>query len=118
MAKELRKRFDLKVRGVLGSGPKDDKSIRILNRIVSSDEHGVTYGCDQRHAEIVLKQLKIKEEGVKSVVAPGIKQDPGESKPLDSAMASQYRSLTMRLNYLAQDRADICSSLGRNSQGE
>ena len=47
--------------------------------------------------------------GVKSVVTPGIKEDitVGETKPLDSAMASQYRSMTMRLNYVAQDRADL-----------
>ena len=45
LAKELKKHFDLKVRGVLGSGPKDDKSSRILNRIVSWDEHGITYEC-------------------------------------------------------------------------
>ncbi len=47
------------------------------------------------------------ETGVKSVVAPGIGEDPRESKHLDSAMASQYRSTTMRLKYLAQDRADV-----------
>ncbi len=57
LAEELRKHIDLKVPGVLGSGPKDDKSTRRLNRIVSWDEQGITYECDQRHAEIIVKQL-------------------------------------------------------------
>ena len=35
LADELRKHFNLKMGRVLGSGPKDDKSARILNRIVA-----------------------------------------------------------------------------------
>ena len=34
-ANELRKHFDLKERGVLGSGPTDDNIKRILKRILS-----------------------------------------------------------------------------------
>ena len=41
------------------------------------------------------------------MVTPGIKQNPGDSKPLDSAVASQYRPLIVKLDYLAQDRADV-----------
>ena len=51
--------------------------------------------------------MDMNEAGGKSVVTPRINEDLGEAKHLDSAMASQYRSRTMRLNYLAQDRADV-----------
>ena len=55
----------------------------------------------------VLSRWFIKGCHMALYVTPGIKQDPGESKPLDSGMASRHRSLTMRINYLAQDRADV-----------
>ena len=77
LANELRKHVDLKVRGILGSGPKDNKSVRILNRIVSCDGDGVTYESDQRHTGSIIKQLDMNESGVKSVFTPGIKEDPG-----------------------------------------
>ena len=60
MANELKKHFDFKVHGVLGSSPKDETNVRILNRIVSWGEDGITYDGDQRHTEIIVKQLKMK----------------------------------------------------------
>ena len=84
LADELRNHLSLKVRGVLGSGPKNAKSIRILNRIVSWNNDGITYESDQGHAEIIVKQLKMNETGVKLVANSGIKGDLGETKHLDS----------------------------------
>ena len=48
------------------------------------------------------------DKGVNSVVTPGVKDDSGQDDtPLDAEMSSLHRSLTMRINYLAQDRADL-----------
>ena len=66
---ELQKVYELKVRATLGPEPNDDKSVRILNRIVSWSEQGIQYEPDQRHVEIVIKALGL-EKG-KSVVTPG-----------------------------------------------
>ena len=42
----------IKMRGKLGWSEGDDKSIRILNRVVTCTEQGLEYEADQRHAEI------------------------------------------------------------------
>ena len=38
----------------------DDKGVRILNRIVTWDEEGIRYEVDQRHADIIIRQLGLK----------------------------------------------------------
>ena len=50
-------RFDVKFRGRLGPGPRDDKSIRVLNRVVEWTENGLSYEADQRHADLIVKGL-------------------------------------------------------------
>ncbi len=116
ITKELQKVYELKVKATLGPEPHDDKSVRILNRIVTWSERDIMYEPDQRHVEIVIKALGL-EKG-KSVVTPGenVKADPDLDKPLESATSTLYRSLTMRLSYLAQDRPDIqysCKELAK-----
>ncbi len=41
LAQELSKRYELKVRATLGPDPSDDKSVRILNRIVTWSDEGI-----------------------------------------------------------------------------
>ncbi len=107
ITQEPQKVYELKVRATLGPDPNDDKSVRIPNRIVSWNERGIQYEPDQRHVEIVIKALGL-EKG-KSVVTLGAKDklDTDSEKILEGAAATLYRSLTMRLSYLAQDRPDI-----------
>ena len=81
--------------------------VRILNRMAAWTDEGIEYEPDSRHAELVVKQLKMHEKGVNSVITPGVKEDREDDTPLDASMSSLYRSLTMRINYLAQDRADL-----------
>ncbi len=104
---KLEEVYELKVRATLGPDPGDDKSVRILNRIVSWNEKGTQYEPDQRHVEIVIKALGLQKG--KSVVTPGVKEklDQDSEKSLEVSMATLYLSLTMRLSYLAQDRPDI-----------
>ena len=108
----------------MGPGREDDKSIRILNRIVTWDNHGITYEADQRHAEIIVRQLGLSEMS-NSVVTPGVKDNgSGESKRLDNREASLYRAIVARANYLCQDRSDIqfavkelCRTMAEPTQG-
>ncbi len=113
---ELQKVYELKVRATLGPDPNDDKSVRILNRILSWNEQGIQYEPDQRHVEIVIKALGL-EKG-KSVVTPAVqdKLDTDSERTLEGASATLYRSLAMRPTYLAQDRPDIqfsCKELAK-----
>ena len=44
-------------KGRLGGSPKDDPDVMVLNRAVSWDRQGITYEADQRHVEILLRDL-------------------------------------------------------------
>ena len=57
----LRKRFELKLKGIIGPGKEDQKEMRVLNRVVTWDEHGLRYEADQRHVEILVNQLGLGE---------------------------------------------------------
>lgn len=50
---KIAERFEVKFRARLGPGERDDKTVRILNRIVTWTEEGIEYEADQRHAEII-----------------------------------------------------------------
>ena len=102
--------FEVKFRGRLGPGKEDDRAIRILNRVVHWDGEGIKYEPDQRHAEIITKQLGINNK--KSAVSPGVKpsnekDEEGDDEELGGEYTTKYRALTARGNYLAQDRSDI-----------
>ena len=47
----LAKYFELKIKGRLGLDAKDEKEMRVLNRIVRVDSSGLSYEADPRHAE-------------------------------------------------------------------
>ena len=91
ITEELKKVYELKVRAILGPEHSDDKSVRILHRIVSWNEQGIQYEPDQRHVEIVIKTLGL-EKG-KSVVTPGTidKFDTDSDKSLEGSQATLYR---------------------------
>eukprot|EP00969_Alexandrium_andersonii_P111187 4908720-Alexandrium_andersonii.AAC.1 len=59
-----------KVKGRLGPRREDMKEMRVLNRIVTWTDEGIWYEADQRHAELIIKGLGMKEES-KGVVTPG-----------------------------------------------
>ena len=91
--------------GRLGPGREDDASIRILNRIVEWTAQGISYEADQRHAELIVKDLGLGLES-KSVTSPGVKEKEIDETPIDSGRARVYRGLSARGNYMTQDRSD------------
>jgi hypothetical protein len=48
--------------------------VRILNRVITWTEHGVEYEGDQRHAEIIIKQMGLLSNS-KSAPTPGIRRE-------------------------------------------
>ena len=50
-------RFEAKVKGRIGPGEGDTKSMRVLNRVVHWAPEGIEYEADQMHAEIIAKEL-------------------------------------------------------------
>ena len=105
---QVKGKMSTKVKGRLGPGRKDLKTMRVLNRIVEWKEHSICYEADQRHAEIICEELGFKK-GTKGVVTPGIKSKitPESEEDLEPEQATRYRALVARANYLAQDIPDI-----------
>ena len=111
---QLKDKFEVKTK-LLGpdAGRGHLQELRVLNRILAWTELGVTYEADQRHAEIIVRELGL--EGAKAVMTPGSREDvEGQQKLnekdnelLPPAEATRYRGLAARLNYLAQDRFEL-----------
>ena len=68
----LRKSFECKMRGRLGSEPDDLKEIRMLNRIIRIVPTGLLYEADPRHAELLAKSMGL--DDCKKVATPGVKK--------------------------------------------
>ena len=58
------RRFEIKT-AVIGSGPEEVREARILNRIVRVTPEGWEYEPDQRHVDILVKELNL--QGAKGV---------------------------------------------------
>ena len=86
---------------------------KIINRIIRAVPTGWEYECDQRHAEIILEELDLTKckpvgtTGVEDTLKRSTEDEAHGAIPLSPAMATQYRGLTARANYMAQDRAEI-----------
>ena len=98
-------------RSILGPDSKREKIIRVLNRVLSWSSDGITYGPDQRHADIVVEEIGLK--AAKLVSTPSSSTDDVDKMLADvgsslaAAEATMYRALAARLNCLAMDRPDI-----------
>ena len=109
----LRATFDLKVRAVLGPDPADARDVRILNRIArwsaGDGRAKLEYEADPRHAEIAVAALGL--EAAKGVSTPMVKPRTedyvGVARSLTKEEVKLYRSVTVRIQYLAQDRPDL-----------
>ena len=85
--------------------------MRILNRVVYWDEKGIHYEADQRHSEIIIKELGL-DRNKKSVATPGVSNDNSKDEEedddeLDDKASAMYRAAIARGNFLSQDRFDI-----------
>ena len=103
---KLEERFELKSQ-ILGE--KEEHEGRILNRVIRWTPEGWEYEADQRHAELLIKSLNLQD--AKAVETPyeepkkWLEQE--ESVKLSHDLATEYRSLGARANYLAVDRTYI-----------
>jgi hypothetical protein len=106
--KILENRFEIKT-VVVGSSEGEESEARILNRIIRVTEHGWELEADQRHVDIIVEKLNLKE--AKSVKTPAEDdkrwQEEEDAVPLREADSSGFRELAARANYLALDRLDI-----------
>ena len=90
------------------------REAKILNCVVRTTQDGWEYECDQRHVEIILEQLDLVQ--AKPLGTPGVEEttdskgsgkEESKSPPLEAGLASLFRAITVRANYISQDRADV-----------
>ena len=90
---------------------------------------GLVYEPDQRHAEVIIRELGLENAG--SVLTPGTRAEHDvasapngvlgipleeESEPMNPQDATRFRGLAARCNYLGQDRVDLqyaCKEVSR-----
>ena len=72
-------------------------------------EDGWEYEADQRHAEMIIEMLKLRE--AKATATPGEDENrddmEGNDVPLEGEKATFFRSLAASLSYLSADRPDL-----------
>ena len=75
----MKEAFDIKLKGRVGQEKDDEKEMRVLNRLITVTEDGLTYEPDPRHVELLARDLGL-DLGGKSHVTPCQKQTYDENK--------------------------------------
>ena len=106
--RELEDRFEVKTK-VVGTKEGEVQEAKVLNRIVRVTGEGWEYEPDQRHADLIVKDLSL--EHARSVKTPCEEEKAADEveykKELIGSEATAFRGLAARVNYLALDRADL-----------
>ena len=119
--------YDVKVRGILGSGKRDVHEIEILGRNLTWTEKGLEYEDSDKHRRALLEGLGLNEESKvvnSAAMKPeGIRQEE-DTDMLVASDARRFRSLAATLNYLSLDRSDmqdaakeVCKKMAKPTQG-
>ena len=100
--------YDVKVRGILGSGKRDEHEIEILGRNLTWTEEGLEYEGSDKHRQELLEGLGLNEES-KAVNSVAVKpEEIGQEEDtvvLDASETERFRSLASMLNYMSSDRS-------------
>ena len=97
-------------------GPEDEQEIKILNRVTRWGLHGLEYEADQRHAELVIKELELLTAKPVSTPSTTEKEEKPDEVLLSAGDSQKFRSVAARVNFLAQDRPDLQYASRRVSQ--
>ena len=113
--KVLEKRFEVKQTGHFGFGANDKKELKILNRTIKIDvlNDEMTLEADTKLVQNAWESMN----GAKGVDSPRVRRTVEQtaqienSEKLTSEESTLYRSLVMKLAYVAQDRVDIAEAV-------
>jgi hypothetical protein len=122
----LLSRFQIKTK-VVGTGTSDLREATVLNRTIRTTATGWEYEADQRHADILVREMNLEEAN--SVKTPGEDAKPWwedeDAEKLKGKEETKFRAMAARCNYLALDRADIqyptkeiCRGMANPSKGD
>ena len=107
---KMEESYELKMRAMLGDEFGDDKEITILNRRISWKEGCLHYEADTKHVDEILKYFNLNDES-EILVVPFVRETKEElareDVELPADIATEFRGLAARANYLSLDRVDI-----------
>ena len=69
---------------------KDDKEIRLLNRIIRITDEGLLYEADPRHAELLAKSMNLQQ--CRQAATPGVKK-PFSDDIMDMPIANEPETI-------------------------
>ena len=91
----FKKWYDVKDRGIMGSGTRDIKEVVILGRTLKFTEMGLEYTADGKHRDAILEELGLESES-KSLGCPSLGADkmdePGNEYELLKEDVTSFRS--------------------------
>ena len=116
LGKVLEKRFEVKQTWHIGFSASDAKELKILNQTIKIDvlNDEMTLEADTKLVKDALVSMKL--TGAKGVDSPRARKNEEQtaqienSEKLTSAGSTLYRSLVMKLAYVAQDSVDIAEA--------
>ena len=117
----LSEKFEIRQTGTVGHADHLDKELEVLHRTVRIvNDELMEVEADQKHVPLLLEDLGLSKGN--AVKTPRVKLSAAEAESIESspllegAMATAYRSGTMRAAYLGQDRVDIAETVKRLSR--
>jgi len=110
ITKQMESWFEIKVRGVLGPEPSDDKEVVILGRTVRWKSWGIEWEADVKHRRLLMEKFGY-GVNTKALNCNGDNathdDDEEEATLLNKAESTEFRSAAARLNFLSQDSPDL-----------
>ena len=113
----LNSKYTARWEATVGDGELDGKEMFFLNRLIryvadGTDGKRLEVEADARHAEILMRSFGFDSKTKGSDIPEGKIRDQDiiveeRSETLDEAQTGEFRSMTMRLAYLSQDRPDV-----------
>ena len=117
----LDERFGVKQTGHMGFSASDAKELKILDRTIKMNvlNGEMTLEAVTKIVESALESMKL--TGAKGVDSPRVRRNEEQteqiekSEKLTQAESTLYRSLVMKLAYVAQDRVDIAEAVSHET---
>ena len=120
MRRRMGEWYDIKDRGLMGSGKDEIKEVVILGRTVKWKETGITYESDAKHRVELMRKLNLEEDS-KGATSAGIRNDEEKEEELEIQLEGEerkgFRGEIALLNYLGQDRSDLQYATNQISRG-
>ena len=79
----LGENFQIKTE-ILGPDAGETRELRVFNRVIRWEDQGVSWEADPRHAELIVDQLGLIEEGARAVSTPGVKAEGAKDQTEDA----------------------------------